>query len=256
MTISRVGPLRSPDTGPELTEKVVHIRRVAKVVKGGRHLRFNALVVVGDGQGGVGAGMGKGVAVPDAVRKGTTIARKRMVLVPMRGSTIPHQVSAKFGASTVLIKPASPGAGVIAGGGARAVMEAAGIKDVVAKTMGSRNPINVVHAALAGLQMIQGEQGRERPTDLPAVQPVYDADEGAQTSVAEEAVLNGNSVAGESEEAAEIPVAASTRVHLPLEQEARHSVAEPELQQPRAEETSIEGRAEDAGGKPAEASDG
>lgn len=256
MTISRVGPLRSLEGGPELTEKVVHIRRVAKVVKGGRHLRFNALVVVGDGQGGVGAGMGKGVAVPDAVRKGTTIARKRMVVVPLRGSTIPHQVSAKFGASTVLIKPASPGAGVIAGGGARAVMEAAGIKDVVAKTMGSRNPINVVHAALAGLQMIQGEQGAERLTDLPSVQPVHDADAGPQTSVAAEAVLDGNTVAEESAKGAEIPGAASTRVHLPPEQEARHSVAEPGVPQPGAGGASTEERAQGLGGQGGEASDG
>ncbi len=157
------GPQRRFDTGmgPELLEKVVKIRRVAKVVKGGRHMSFNAMVVVGDGQGRVGIGMGKGVAVPDAVRKGNTIARKNMVAVPMKGSTIPHQVTASFGASRVLIKPASPGAGVIAGGPVRAVMEAAGIKDVVAKNLGSRNPINVVKAAMESLSMLQGGIGQE-----------------------------------------------------------------------------------------------
>ncbi len=164
------GPERRFDTdiGPELLEKVVHIRRVAKVVKGGRHLSFNAMVVVGDGQGRVGIGMGKGAAVPDAVRKGNTIARKNMISVPMKGSTIPHQITAAFGGSRVLVKPASPGAGVIAGGPVRAVMEAAGIKDVVAKNLGSRNPINVVKAALEGLSHLQGEI-RQGPVGAPMV---------------------------------------------------------------------------------------
>ena len=164
------GPERRFDTdiGPELLEKVVHIRRVAKVVKGGRHLSFNAMVVVGDGQGRVGIGMGKGTAVPDAVRKGNTIARKNMIAVPMKGSTIPHQITATFGGSRVLVKPASPGAGVIAGGPVRAVMEAAGIKDVVAKNLGSRNPINVVKAALEGLSHLQGEIN-QGPVGAPAV---------------------------------------------------------------------------------------
>lgn len=144
-------------SGDELSEHVVHIRRVAKVVKGGRNLRFNAMVVVGDGQGRVGAGLGKGQAVPDAVRNGANVARKSMVSIPLNGSTVHHSVATSFGASRVIIRPAAAGAGVIAGGAVRAVMEAAGVRDVVAKTHGSRNPINIVKAALQGLQQLQGE---------------------------------------------------------------------------------------------------
>ena len=138
--------------GSDLQEKVVHIRRVAKVVKGGRHLRFNAMVVVGDGRGRVGYGLGKGAAVPDAVRKGTAIAKKGMTKISLQGGTIPHAITVKFGASKVLLKPASAGAGIIAGGAVRAVMEAVGVKDVVAKALGSRNPINLVKAAMVGLE--------------------------------------------------------------------------------------------------------
>ena len=157
--------------GQEFTERVVHIRRVAKVVKGGRHLSFNAMVVVGDGRGRVGVGLGKGVAVPDAVRKGNTIARRQMVLIPLKGSTIPHMVRAHFGASHVLIKPAPAGAGIVAGGALRAVMEAAGIRDVVAKALGSRNPINVVKATLEGLQLLQGEITAEQLMAPPLAAP-------------------------------------------------------------------------------------
>ena len=151
-----------------LTEKVVQIRRVAKVVKGGRHLTFNAMVVIGDGQGKVGLGMGKGVAVPDAVRKGVAIAKKAMIDVPMHGGTIPHAVHVKYGASKVLMKPATAGAGIIAGGAVRAVMEVAGIKDVSAKALGSRNPINVVKATVAGLQMLRPLKGVPVPTEAEA----------------------------------------------------------------------------------------
>ncbi len=155
----------------DLQERVVQIRRVAKVVKGGRNLTFNAMVVVGDGEGNVGAGLGKGKAVPDAVRKGATIARKEMLAVQLNGSTIPHSVTTKFGAAKVLLRPAQPGAGIKAGGAVRAVMEAAGVKDVVAKALGSRNPINVVKATMQGLQMLQGEGSQEEAVVRRAVLP-------------------------------------------------------------------------------------
>ncbi len=161
------GNERSYDEGPELQERVVQIRRVAKVVKGGRHLTFNAMVVVGDGKGKVGAGLGKGAAVPDAVRKGTTIARRNMVSIALKNATVPYAVRAHFGASRVLIKPARPGAGLKAGSAVRAVMEAVGVRDIVAKALGSRNPINVVKATLVGLQSLRGgdaELGERRRT--------------------------------------------------------------------------------------------
>ena len=138
-----------------LTERVVKVSRVSKVVKGGRHLRFNAVVVVGDGEGRVGIGMGKADAVPDAVRKGAFNARKNMISVPLRGSTIPHEVIAKYGASEVMIKPAAPGTGVIAGGAVRAVVEAAGVKDILTKARHSTNPVNCVKAAFLGLSTLK-----------------------------------------------------------------------------------------------------
>ena len=156
----------------DMQEKVVQIRRVAKVVKGGRNLTFNAMVVVGDGKGSVGAGLGKGAAVPDAVRKGNTIARKNMVSVALKGNTIPHAVRAKYDASVVLLRPGSPGVGVKAGGAVRAVMEAMGVKDVVAKALGSRNPINVVKATLEGLRQLQGSDDQAaNVATLPALTP-------------------------------------------------------------------------------------
>lgn len=133
-------------------EKVVHIRRVAKVIKGGKHFRFNAVTVVGDDNGKVGIGYGKGAEVPDAVRKANLSARKHMFLVPLRGRTVPQMAIAKFGASQVLIKPAAPGTGIIAGGSVRAVLEAAGVRDVLTKSLGSPNPINVVKATFIALQ--------------------------------------------------------------------------------------------------------
>ena len=138
-----------------LIEKVVKIRRVSKVVKGGRHLTFNAMVVVGDGAGNVGSGLGKAGAVPDAVRKGTSVARKDMHPIKWRDSTIPHEMVAKYGAAKVLLMPAAPGTGIIAGGGVRAVMEAAGVRDVLSKTYGSSNTINIVKATMKALNQMR-----------------------------------------------------------------------------------------------------
>jgi small subunit ribosomal protein S5 len=142
---------RDSEADGALREKVVKISRVAKVVKGGRHLRFNALVVVGDGQGRVGIGLGKAVSVPDAVRKGRTIAQRNLETVLLQGTTIPHAVIAKHGAAIILVKPAPAGTGIIAGSSVRAVLEQAGIKDVVTKSLKSQNPVNVVQATMKAL---------------------------------------------------------------------------------------------------------
>ena len=146
---------RKSEEQSELQEKVVQIRRVAKVVKGGRNLTFNAMVVVGDGEGKVGIGMGKADAVPDAIRKGSTFAQKNMIEVPVKGDTVPHEVTVKYGGTIVMLKPAPPGTGVIAGESVRAVIELAGIKDIVTKVRRSTNPTNVVKATIEGLRSMK-----------------------------------------------------------------------------------------------------
>ncbi|MBZ0263689.1 30S ribosomal protein S5 [bacterium] len=138
-----------------LIERVVHINRVAKVVKGGRNFSFNAIVVVGDGNGKVGFGLGKAREVMEAITKGTDIAKRSMKPFPMLGQTLPHAMIGRFGAARVVIKPASPGTGVIAGGAVRAVMESLGVRDVLTKCLGSRNPHNLVKATFNGLENME-----------------------------------------------------------------------------------------------------
>ncbi|EGK09760.1 30S ribosomal protein S5 [Kroppenstedtia eburnea] len=152
--------MRNDQPKDDMLEKVVSINRVAKVVKGGRRFSFSALVVVGDGKGKVGAGIGKAAEVPEAIRKGVEVAKKNMIHVPLQGTTIPHEVIGRYGAGRVLMLPATEGTGVIAGGAVRDVLTVAGVGDILTKSTGSNNPINMVRATLDGIQNMK------RPEDV------------------------------------------------------------------------------------------
>lgn len=151
-----------PDNQSQFVERIVQISRVAKVVKGGRRFSFSALVVVGDGKGQVGIGHGKAVEVPDAIRKATERARKSMMNVPLLNASIPHEVTGKFGAAVVLLKPACDGTGVIAGGSVRAILEAAGIHNILTKSLGTNNPHNVLKATMNALSQLKYREDYER----------------------------------------------------------------------------------------------
>lgn len=159
---------RDSSDGPQLEERVVQINRVSKVVKGGRRFSFSSIVVVGDSNGQVGVGLGKAGEVPDSIRKAVDTAKKHMIRVPLSGRTIPHRIEVKFGSARVLMKPAPPGTGVIAGAGVRAVVEAAGIHDILTKSFGSNNPVNVTQAALLALSELEKPEDVARRRGLPA----------------------------------------------------------------------------------------
>jgi len=160
----------------ELDERVIDIARVAKVVKGGRRFAFRVMVVVGDNQGQVGIGVGKARGVPDAIRKAAERARKDLGVIPLAGTTIPHPLLVKHGGAKVLLKPASPGTGVIAGGGVRAVVEAAGVRDILTKSLGSSNVLNVAYATIKGLRQMKlvGVEASNRGKDPEALKPFWE----------------------------------------------------------------------------------
>ena len=209
------------DSESPLTERVVKISRVAKVVKGGRHLSFSAVVVVGDMDGHVGIGMGKADAVPEAVQKGATAARKNIIEVPRQGSTIPHEVLSKYIGSVVMLKPAQPGTGVIAGASVRAVVELAGIQDIMTKVRRSTNPVNVVKATFNGLQQLKDptqeyanrknlyEYGRQRERERAERQRQRQARRAAQEAARQAAASQAAASQAAASQAPTVPAAPS-----------------------------------------------
>jgi small subunit ribosomal protein S5 len=168
-------PRREEEKGDELDERVIDIARVAKVIKGGRRFAFRTVIVVGDNKGRVGIGVGKSRIVPDAIRKATDRARRNMKLVSLAGTTIPHEIVGEYGGARVMLKPASPGTGVIAGGGVRAVLEAAGVRDILTKSLGSANVLNVVQATYQALNQLKNaeDEARRRGKDVSTVKPFW-----------------------------------------------------------------------------------
>jgi small subunit ribosomal protein S5 len=188
--------------GPELFERAVKIRRVSKVVKGGRNLSFSAMMVVGDYNGRVGAALGKAASVPDAVRKGRQNAERAMQPIVTKNGTIPHEVFAKFGSAKVLLLPAAPGTGVIAGGGVRAVIEAAGIQDVLSKTFGGNNPVNTIRATIKALLMLRDPEA-ERIRRLGLAQ-VHTPEATPSPEVSSDVSVSSESDSEESSDASEV----------------------------------------------------
>ena len=168
-------PARDEDKGDEYDERVIDIARVAKVIKGGRRFAFRTVIVAGDNRGRVGLGIGKSRSVPDAIRKATERARKNMKRVNLAGTTIPHEIIGQYGGANVMLKPASPGTGVIAGGGVRAVLEAAGVRDILTKSLGSANVLNVVRATYAALTELRSPDSlaASRQKDVAEVSPFW-----------------------------------------------------------------------------------
>lgn len=203
------------DRGDEFSEKVVAINRVAKVAKGGRRFSFTSVVVVGDGKGKVGFGLGRANEVPEAIRKAATIARRNVVTVPLRNGTLPHPITTDFGAARVMLKPAGPGTGVIAGGGVRAIMEAAGVRNVLTKSLGSNNVINVVRATIKALGELRDPRAvrRERLITAGKIQPEPEQSE-AEADASDAAADAAAAAVASTEETAPAenaaPVAAET----------------------------------------------